>query len=79
MKEPLLAVGDKIRVHGFVMLQWIDPGDYRVVNIGNHYGSPTVTVVRKRGSVRRTHYLGGVEAWMRPGNQTNDLNWIEKL
>jgi hypothetical protein len=79
MKEPLLAVGDNIRVHGWVMMQNISPGDYRVAAVSACFGIPTYSLVRKGGRIRHNHVRSCVEAWLRPNNQTNDLNWIERL
>lgn len=62
-----LKVGDIVRVEGWVMLEGLEEGRYRVAIVGQRYGNDTYTFCRPKGNkaVCR-HYAHKVDAWLRP-------------
>lgn len=62
-----------VMVCGFVMLQGLDEGTYRV-RVGKHYGYDTYTFYRGKRIVAR-HVASSVDAWIRDP-YTEDLNYI---
>ena len=78
----MLQVGDRVKVHGFVMLKGLDGGrSYLVDSDRPYYGKKTYTFRRilKNGKPSWhdmcRHYAEDVECWMNPLNN----NRIERL
>jgi hypothetical protein len=79
MNDTRLKAGDRIRVHGWVMLRGLKDGEYLVKSVGNRYGYPTYSFVKPRGKhVVAVHFAATVDAWVRPAGHA-DLNRIEVL
>jgi hypothetical protein len=78
---PKLNVGDIIEVQGFVMLNKLEPGRYRVKSIvRRHQGIDAYFFTRPRGKkVVVGHYVDNVDPWLRPSVSDPDLNKIVKI
>jgi hypothetical protein len=75
--ETKLKAGDRIRVHGWVMLKDIHDGEYVVKSADQFYGNPTYSFVKLKGKrVVAVHFAASVDPWIKPGNHP-DLNRIE--
>ena len=67
--KPKLQVGSVIRVVGWVMLEGLEEGEYKVAGVENHYGSACYRFTRKRGKrVVAVHFASTVDGWIRPEN-----------
>jgi hypothetical protein len=74
-----LKAGDKIRVHGWVMLHGLNSGDYRVLTVGHFYQDTTYSFVKLHGThVKSVHFTSAVDVWIRPA-ESLDENRIEVL
>jgi hypothetical protein len=74
-----LKAGNVIEVFGWVMLEGVPAGKYKILSVGEFYGRETYTFARPRGKkplIR--HYASSVDAWVRPAGH-EDLNRIEVL
>jgi hypothetical protein len=72
-----LQVGSRIRIHGFVMMEKLDSGDYKVLRVGTFMNQPTYTFAKARGKKPLvTHFAHTVDGWI---NDREDLNRIEVL
>lgn len=74
-----LKIGDIIEVHGFVMLEGLNPGRYRVKDIGEYKGIPYYAFTLPKGKkVIVKHKVSSVDYSL--SNQNNpDLNKMFKL
>jgi hypothetical protein len=64
---PKLKVGDVVTVHGWIMLDKLDAGRYRIAAITEFAGSPTYSFTKPRGTKRIVrHFCHNVDAWIRP-------------
>jgi len=75
--EPKLKPGDTIQVHGWVMLNKMDEGKYRIVKISHHYDIPTYVYAKLKGKKTWSHYVSNVDPWIQDNN--SNLNRIEIL
>lgn len=74
-----LQTGDKIEVVGFVMLEKLDPGFYKIGKITEHYGNFTYNFLKPKGKkVIVRHYCDSVDPWVK-SQDNEDLNKIVKL
>lgn len=76
-EEPKITQPTLVRVHGWVMLDRIDEGVYRVEPSQPHVGRATYNFYRPKG--RRPiarHFAGSVDSWIHPAGHP-DLNYIE--
>lgn len=75
-----LAVGDVIKVHGFVMLKGLDDGFRYEVEKLDMWTSISTTYTytfRRIGSKFRVrHFASSVDSWI---NETEDLNRIQHI
>jgi len=76
---PALQQGDMIQVFGWVMLNKLDEGRYRVKRVGAIHGQLTYTFARPKGRIGIiTHYASNVDPWLRD-TADPDLNKIVKV
>lgn len=73
-----LKIGDKILVHGWVMLHRLEDGQtYKVHSTPNLNGNPTYQFTKPKGKkIVTRHFANHVDLWI--GNSSN-LNRIEVL
>ena len=76
--ELKLKEGDIIVVHGWVMLNKLDEGSYRVAKISNQHGQQIYDFSRPNGKkIIIRHYADNVDPWVK--DQSNpDINKIVK-
>ena len=76
---PALKQGDLVEVHGWVMLNKIDPGIYRIKAVGDLNGLPMYTFARpggRKGII--SHYASFVDGWLGAADSPN-LNKIVRV
>ena len=74
-----LKAGDRVRVHGFIMLKGLDAGNYRVAYQYNHvtYG-PVYSFARPRGRrILCSFPACKIDPWLNKG--VSEFNYIEVL
>ena len=68
---------DIIEVFGWVMLEKLNPGRYRIKNVGTINGFPTYAFARPKGTKTiSTHYCASVDPWLRVSVTDPDINKI---
>jgi hypothetical protein len=76
---PALKQGDLVEVHGWVMLNKIEPGIYKIKTVEDRNGLPAYTFARpggRKGII--THYAGSVDGWLGAADSPN-LNKIVRV
>ena len=76
--ETKLKQDDLITVDGWVMLQKIEPGNYRIAKVSERHGNKVYEFAKPKGKrIIVRHYAHNVDPWIK--EQSNpDLNKIFK-
>lgn len=72
MNDTKLKEGDVINVHGFVMLQKLEQGQYRIARISERFKQKVYEFAKPKGKkIIVRHYANSVDGWIKTQDDEN--------